>query len=132
MMQIKCRKCNGPHLTIKCGIEPIIKKINVIENKIINTNFNNNNYNNNNYNNNNKKHRKTFKVKISELPSDLTEEEMMELLYNWGDVVYLKVINYDTNSVAFVDFKFEDQANYFAKALHKTLFEYLIISVLNI
>ena len=130
-MQLKCRKCNGAHLTIKCGIEPVNKKINVFENKIIENIITENKspYNGNNYN---KKQRKTFKVKISELPSDLSEEEMMELLYDWGDIVYLKVINYDTNSVAFVDFKFEVHANYFVKALHKTLFEYLIISVLNI
>ena len=126
-MQIKCRKCNGPHLTLRCGMDPVdkvnkvIKISNVIENKI-------------NYPNitNNKKYRKTFKVKISELPSDLKELELMELLYDWGDIVYLKVINYDTNSVAFIDFKFEIHADYFIKALHKTLFEYLIISVVKL
>ena len=71
-------------------------------------------------------------MKISELPSDLKELELMELLYDWGDIVYLKVINYDTNSVAFIDFKFEVHADYFIKALHKTLFEYLIISVIKL
>ena len=129
-MQIKCRKCSGPHLTVRCGVEPVnkVKISNFIENKINYPNLNN--YNNTNYNNKNRK--QIFKVKISELPSDLNETELMELLYNWGDIIFLKVINYNTNSVAFIDFKFEVHADYFIKALHKTLFEYLIISVVKL
>ena len=113
-MQLKCRKCNGSHLTIKCGIVASNKVTNIVEDKTniveniiekktnINSNKPNNkpNYYNTSYNNPyNKNQRKTFKVKISELPNDLTENELMELLYDWGDIIYLKVINYDTNSL---------------------------------
>jgi hypothetical protein len=136
---IKCRKCGGPHFTIKCGKE---SKPNIFLN--VNDNIENNqieNVNNtiNNTNNNtrlkfdNKKYiKKTFTVKISELPNDITEREIMELTYDWGNIVKIKVLNYSENSVAYIDFKFEDQADYFIKALHKTKFEYLILNVIRV
>ena len=44
----------------------------------------------------------------------------------------LKLLNYTNNSVLYIDFKKEDQADYFIKALNKTYFEYNIISVSKI
>jgi hypothetical protein len=112
---INCRKCGGPHFTIKCNKDkknipvdnPIPKYIN--KNKFI-----------------------TYRVKISELPSDLTEKEMMEQLYEWGDIIRLKVLNHSDISIVFIDFKFEDQADYFVKALNKTDYDHHIISVSRI
>ena len=133
--QIKCRKCGGPHFTIKCGKE---KK----ENNIFLNNNNNNNSNNNNNNNNtelrnvyqkkNYEKRKNYRVKISELPNDINEKEMMELTYDWGNINKIKVLNYQDNTVVYIDFKYEPQADYFVKALHKTTFDHLLISVIRV
>ena len=129
-MQIKCRKCGGPHFTIKCGKE--IKPNNILNS--INYDEDNTNYSkkNSNIENNKKYNKKTYTVKISELPYDITEKELMELTYDWGNIIKIKVLNYQENSAAYIDFKYEEQANYFVKALHKTIFEYLLINVMRV
>jgi len=58
----------------------------------------------------------------------MTNEEMMELTCDWGHIVKIRVINYLESSVAYIDFGYEEEANYFIKALDKTPFESLIIS----
>jgi hypothetical protein len=118
-MQITCRKCGGSHLTIKCGKEPNHKK-NLIEDKPI-KNKHISKYN-----------KQIYRIKISDLPNDISEKEMMELMYNWGDITKIKVLNYPENSVVYIDFKYEIQADYFIKALHKTIFEYSIINVVKV
>ena len=74
----------------------------------------------------------TYRVKLSELPKDMTEEELMELTSDWGHIVKLKVINYDENSVAYIDFGFEDETKYFIEAIHKTPFESLLLSATRV
>ena len=130
-MQIKCRKCNGPHFTVKCGQEEIINNNSVkkqLENIISTNNItnNNNNYNNNNNNNYNIN---TFKIKITDLPNDITDREMSNLLYEWGETRKLKVLNYNDNSVVYVEFLSEIHAKHFIKALHKTIFDRMVISI---
>ena len=49
----------------------------------------------------------------------------MELLYGWGNIIKIKVINYPEYSIAYIDFKYKDQADYFIRALHKTYFDNL-------
>lgn len=119
---INCRKCGGPHFTIKCDKD---KKTEIKHNNI--------KYNDIKDENKDKKNKYiTYRVKISELPSDLTEKEMMEQLYEWGDIVRLKVLNHSDISIVFIDFKFEAQADYFVKALNKTDYDHHIISVSRI
>ena len=110
------------------------------DNKINNNNkFNNiNKFNNDNnkFNNNNNKYYKynkyegiTYRIKISEMPNDITEQELMDQLYNWGDIIKIKIINnYETSNI-YIDFKYEDQADYFIKGLNKTTFDHRIIIV---
>jgi len=120
---LQCRKCGGPHITIKCGkiennnIETV--KENNIENVKENT------YYQRTYN----RKRNIFTIKISNLPQDMKETEMMELTYDWGHIINIKVLNYEDNSVAYINFKFLEEANYFVKALDKTPFEYMILDV---
>jgi len=135
--KIICRKCGGPHFTIKCGkekvIDPIIKplekepennhptqnlpKVNFIDKPIKRERY----------------HSKvTYRVKLSELPRDVSEEELMELTSEWGHIVKIKVINYDENSVAYIDFGFEDEATYFIEAIDKTPFESLLLSATRV
>ena len=131
--KIICRKCGGPHFTIKCGKEKTEEKKDIV----IETEKNNT-YKNEKYNNNfEKKERKqyfktTYRVKISDLPVDMTEEEMMELTCEWGHIVRIKVLNYNDSSVSYIDFGYKDEADYFIKAIVKTPFELILISVTRV
>jgi RNA recognition motif-containing protein len=150
-----CRKCSGDHLTIKCGKDnkPIennsINKSNISNNKTIvaNNNISNNNISNNNTSNNknfkqyekkefikhdNSNRRPLHKIKMSNLPTDMTDEELQELLYEWGHVIRLRVLNYQDNSTAYIEFKTEEEAEYLVKALHKTPFESILLDVSRI
>ena len=53
---------------------------------------------------------------------------MMELTCNWGHLVRIRVINYSDSSVAYIDFGYEEEADYFVKAIDKTTFQFLVIS----
>jgi hypothetical protein len=159
--KIVCRKCKGPHLTIKCGKEikeELSTKINILDkdntsldkdkkldkdknlDKDYNKDENKKKYINNNQNfkndDNNDVERKHFKrnvnkVKMGSLPLDITQEELANLLYDWGHVTNIKVIPYvDTgNSTAYVEFKNEEEVDYLVKALDRTPFGYLMMSV---
>jgi len=136
---IICRKCGGPHFTIKCGKD---KTDTVIPDKSLIQNSDNipvetikedkhNFYEKSNKHN--KYHSKiTYRVKLSELPSDMTDEEMMELTCDWGHIIKIRVINYNENSVAYIDFGFEDEAIYFIEAIDKTPFESLLLSAVRV
>ena len=134
---IKCRKCGGPHVTLKCGKETQNLDT-VLENKFKIDNNNYNNYNNNHNNNNyhNKTHnmsqridkRKIVVIKISNLPNDITVPELNELVGEWGKIGRINISNYD-NTTCYIDFYFEDEALYFIKAIDKTPFENVILNV---
>ena len=132
---IICRKCGGQHFTIKCGQDKPEENKNKYDkpseykNKYDKPSEYKNKYDKpfeykNKY--------ETYRVKISELPNDLTENEIMEQLYEWGDILKLKVINHIDTSIAYIDFKYKDQSDYFIKALHKTDFDNHIINVISI
>tara|TARA_B100001121_G_scaffold194175_1_gene169671 strand:- start:1373 stop:1759 length:387 start_codon:yes stop_codon:yes gene_type:complete len=123
-MPLKCKKCGGPHLTIKCG------KNNNNSNKNSNANKNNNNNKNNyvNKNNNNKEQNK-YCVRLSNIPNDLTIKELNELMIEWGHIGKINFNNSNRYKSAFVDFYIKEEAEYFVKALDKTPFDNYIISV---
>jgi len=168
--KLVCRKCKGPHLTIKCGKETksvIENIINKSENQIFNkheeyqkpyekinkdTNvsnpnvryesgfknkdfknkdFKNENFNNKDFNNKDFKHdrRPLHKVKMSNLPFDMSEEELYDLLYEWGHVVRMRLLNYESNSTAYIEFKDKEPADYIVEALDKTPFEHIMLDV---
>jgi hypothetical protein len=128
---IKCRKCGGHHFTVKCNTNEVkeVPSINKQQHNSINhisdsQSLNLNQHYKNKY--------ITYRVKISELPNDLTENEIMKQLYDWGDIVKLKVLNHNDMSIVYIDFRYEKQADYFVKALHKTNYDHNIISVCRI
>lgn len=129
---IKCRKCGGSHFTIKCGKEPI--QDNIIQVDIKETPKEKFRENKNRFSSNNEKYypKITYRVKLSELPKDMFEEEMLELVSEWGHIIKVKLINYDENSVAYIDFGFEDEALYFIEAIDKTPFESLLLSATKV
>ena len=153
-----CRKCSGPHLTIKCGKDKIISETipsettpkhtgrkTYYEMKQDNEGTNKKNYSDkdssekNTYDKNfseknthdkpRPRHFKSsYRVKLANLPLDMTEEEMMHMTCDWGHIVRLKVLNYEDTSVAYIDFGYEDEAQYFIEAIDRTPFEMLLLS----
>ena len=148
--KIVCRKCGGPHFTIKCGKEAIEEKKDTTETEKKDTTKtekkdykSNNNRGNHDYKSNNNRDYKnntferrerkqyfktTYRVKLADLPTDMTEEEMMELTSEWGHIVRIRVLNYNESSVAYIDFGYEEEADYFVKAIDKTPFGMILIS----
>jgi len=117
--KVICRKCGGFHFTIKCGKE----KQDVPSQIITNTDdYKKSSYERKpsqfykNIKSEDKvfQHRPyfktTFRVKLSDLPVDMSEEEMMELTCDWGHIVKIRIINYSEISVAYIDFGYEDEA----------------------
>lgn len=160
---IKCRKCGGPHLTIKCGknnsvekpveksVEPPVEQPvdvnsylyklqlsidNSTTEKIDNNIVKNivKKADNNDTDQTYKKYEKSSyptinKVKISNLPLDLTQYELTNLLEDWGHINRVTVKNYNDSTVAYVEFKFKDEVEYFIDALSGTSFEHHIIYI---
>jgi len=73
---------------------------------------------------------KKNKIKITDLPNNVNEEELFDLLQNW-DINKIKVVNYPDNSIAYLDFYSPEAADYFIKAFDKTDFDNIIIKVLK-
>ena len=110
--KLVCRKCGGKHLTIKCGKE---KKKNIFEEKTKKNSYKKKNYD--------RKKRNNFtKVKISNLPNDITVKELKNLIEEdeWGDIGRVKVLTYDTTTLAYVDFYYRNEAEYFEKCIDRT------------
>ena len=160
-----CRKCNGPHLTMKCGKdkkeevisptpitqigrktykelremnEPISDK-KYKEQREMNepepiTDKKYKDYIENDFVERDRVRRPsfktTFRVKLSNLPIDMTEEEMIELTCDWGHVVRIRVINYEESSTSYIDFGYEDEAKYFIEAIDRTPFDNLLLSAM--
>jgi len=195
--EIKCRKCGGNHLTIKCGKSETskINQNNATDSLDINISLNDNDmkqsdgerkpyggerksyngerksyneerksYNGERkpydgerkpydgerkpydgerkpfdgerkpYNGERKPYEKkiNFKVKINNLPNDISKEELYELCNDWGNIKYINVNGYKDESVAFIEFREEDQCKYFIEALDNTPFDYRIIKISRI
>ena len=69
-----------------------------------------------------------WEIELSELPLDITEPELYELLENWGHVTKIKVMLYTESSTAYIDFSYKEEAEYFVEAIHKTPFDSYIIN----
>ena len=111
---IKCRKCNGPHVTIKCGKEKIEK----VEKPISNYEYSKKTYIDK---------RKIVTVRISNLPEDITVDELTELVSEWGKIGRVNINTFESKS-GFIDFHYISEAEYFVGAIDRTIFENLIIS----
>jgi hypothetical protein len=148
--KLKCRKCGGPHLTIKCkGSENIDNKIetpkpksekqnDISQNQLVNESLKHTSepskpkFDREKQYNRKQTFKNTYRVRVSELPTDISEDEMLELTHDWGHIVRLKVLAYSDSSTSYIDFGYEEEADYFVKALDKTPFDHRIISVARV
>ena len=138
--KLVCRKCKGAHLTIKCGketksvIEPPNNDLRSVSHPKKDINFKSERFERPDRPDRPEKYERSerkplHKVKMSNLPIDINEEELNELLYDWGHVVRLRLLNYENNSTAYIEFKDKEPADYIVEALHKTPFEHIILDV---
>lgn len=136
--KIVCRKCQGPHLTIKCGKE----KENKVEEKIKiqidekprepRRDIKEREHHqprDQPYPRRDFKSSKHGKVKLSNLPNNILEDDLYELLKDWGQVYKLNLVSRDNYSgqggttrstAAYIEFRAEEQADYFLKAFDNT------------
>lgn len=144
---IKCRKCGGAHLTIKCGKNNDDQPNNQVDNKQDNNkednykqdNYKEDNYKQNNYKEDNYKKNtykqdnrtpyKTYKVRISNLPKDFEYDEISEFIKDWGNNPKVNIKNYDDSSIAIIEFKNSNEQDYFIEALDGTSFDHIILKV---
>jgi RNA recognition motif-containing protein len=126
---IKCRKCGGPHVTLKCGKE---KQPEIIPEVVEKPKNNYKDYHKDNPREHRKDQyidkRKIVTVRISNLPDDINVEELNELVSDWGKIGRINISAYESKS-AFIDFYYKDEAEYFVKAVDRTPFGNLIIGV---
>jgi hypothetical protein len=135
--KIICRKCKGNHLTIKCGKDGAntIEKLMEVETpKHVDTTSEKTTYKTLDKTNTTDNTKSTYqtedkpyvkreytrdtkygKAKMTNLPTDISEEELLELLFEWGTVKRLKVLNYKESSTAYIDFRNEEEVDYFIK-----------------
>ena len=66
------------------------------------------------------------------LPSDITKEELQELLYEWGHIKYINIKKYQDDTVAYIEFRNEAQADYLIEALNGTPFEFRLLKLTRI
>ncbi len=134
MSLIKCRKCGGPHVTLKCGKDK--QDLNVIldnkfsspkkeEPKKEEQRFHQYHHNTDHIK---LDKRKIVTVRISNLPQDITVPELNNLVSEWGRIGRINLNNYD-NTTCYIDFYFKDEAEYFVKAIDKTPFDNVILNV---
>ena len=145
--KVLCRKCGGPHFTIKCGKEKKEEPVKVesdIKPQHTDTRTNNSDKEYKHRDNGERKEygdrprgdrkyfKTTYRVKLSELPLDMSEEELMELTTDWGHIVRIKLLVYTDNSTAYIDFGYEDEADYFVEAIDKTPLEYKLLTACRV
>ena len=131
MSLIVCKKCSGNHLTLKCGKESKLvlnmnsTKVDKVSQGYDNTRQNSNNTRQNS-NNSYFEKRKDITVKLSNLPDDITQNELEYLMEEWGSIGRINISAFE-NKTGFINFHFQNEAEYFIQAIDRTNFDSMII-----
>lgn len=140
-MPIKCRNCGGDHFTSKCGKQ---EKQNSVEKKVVveekeKTVVNNTKHYPKKISKSRNKIRKpmmynrekVYKIKISNIPLDLTLKNLNKMMVGWGKIGNIKLGNNreDKTKYAIIDFYDEEASKYFIEALDTTPIGHNMISV---
>ena len=117
MSLITCKKCGGPHLTLKCGKESI--KVKTIQIKSLTIQY---------------EKKSTYidkknitTVRLSNLPDDIRLDELEELMHEWGYIARVNLNNGPSKS-GFIEFYYKSDAEYFIKAVDRTPFDNMLLS----
>ena len=62
----------------------------------------------------------------------MTESEIMELTTDWGHIIRIKLLIYEESSCAYIDFGYENEANYFVDSINKTPFEHRVLTACRV
>lgn len=153
-MPIKCRKCNGDHFTSKCGandtknnvfdkktneseniVKEFIKEINPddIEKEYLQESIKHDKRRNKIRKPRMGGYEKVFKVKIDNIPSDLSLKNLNKMMLGWGKIGNVKLANdrRDNIKYAVIDFYEKDAMNYFIEAIDNTPIGHNMIRVMK-
>lgn len=114
---LTCRLCQGNHLTLKCPTRISDKSNKVQEDKP------------NKVYEERERERKSVYVSFSNLPMDLDEDELREMLSSWAPIGRIFFNYYEKNMNAKVEFKDEIMAKRAIYQLDKTSLESSILAV---
>ena len=143
-MPVKCRKCGGAHFTSKCGKDKKLEKTLTNENTVKPDKENMLNFDSKNkkhFNVKNKRRTKfrkpidssvnerTFKIKINNLPTDLTLQNLNKMMLGWGRIGDIKLRKDNKSSYALIDFFDEEARDYFIEAINGTPMGFMILQV---
>ena len=151
-MPVKCRKCGGDHFTNKCGKEKEVskqndsKKTDYKQNDYKKTDYKQNDYKkNNSFDKKNKPFNKrrnnfnrrfgdkqdinTFRVKIYNIPSDLTLQNLNKMMIGWGKIGNIRINKRGYNISAVIDFYDKDAREYFIEAVNGTPVGFMLLQV---
>ena len=136
-MPIKCRKCGGDHFTSKCGKtteKPKIEKNNpkpIFEkNKLQNKRRNRVKRDfKKKYNNFSDPRERVYKVKINNIPKDLTLQNLNKMMLGWGKIGNINLRKYSDNPYALVDFYDVKARDYFIEAINGTPLGHMMLHV---
>ena len=74
------------------------------------------------------KNAEKYVIKVSNLPRDITVQELNELISPWGEIGNINIKTYSEVICSYIDFYKKDQAEYFIKAIDSTPFDSMIIN----
>lgn len=140
-MPVKCRKCGGAHFTSKCGKDKKSENNSIPQEQIKSENISSNSEHKDFSKIKTKKrskfrkpidssvNEKTFKVKINNLPRDLTLHNLNKMMLGWGRIGDIKLRQDKTTSYALIDFFDVEARDYFIEAINGTPMEFMILHV---
>lgn len=68
-------------------------------------------------------------VRISNLPDDITVNEILNEVSKWGDIGNVNVKKYHDSTSCYIDFYNLNEVEYFIGAFDDTLFDHMVINV---
>jgi len=136
MSKVKCKKCGGNHLSIRCGKKQNSNDFIKVKNKKSrfdrdkkskfnkDSNFKNNKNYKTKYKNN---YSGKFKVVLSNLPNVIENYNITKELNKYG-IANFRLKKYDDSTIAFVEFYDKEHADHFINALNGTYCENMVIN----
>ena len=134
MSKVKCKKCGGNHLSIRCGKKQNSNDFIKVKNKKSRfdrdkkSKFNkDSNFKNNSKTKYKNNYSGKFKVVLSNLPNVIENYNITKELNKYG-IANFRLKKYDDSTIAFVEFYDKEHADHFINALNGTYCENMVIN----